>query len=82
MDKSTVNPRATPTGFLKSLKGRTVLVRLNTGVGYRGNLVCLDGFMKIAMEDTEEYIDGQLKRKYGDCFIRGNNVLYLSEAEA
>ena len=25
------------------------------------------------MEQTEEFEDGQLKAKYGDCFIRGNN---------
>jgi hypothetical protein len=29
--------------------------------------------MNIAMEQTEEYVDGQLKAKYGDCFIRGKN---------
>lgn len=34
---------------------------------------CLDGFMNIAMEQTEEYYEGQLKNRYGDCFIRGNN---------
>jgi U6 snRNA-associated Sm-like protein LSm6 len=34
--------------------------------------------MNIAMEQTEESVDGQLKAKYGDCFIRGNNVLYIS----
>ena len=38
-----------------------------------GVLVCLDGYMNIAMEQTEEYVNGQLKAKYGDCFIRGNN---------
>ena len=38
-----------------------------------GILACLDGFMNIAMEQTEEYIDGQLKARYGDCFVRGNN---------
>ena len=38
-----------------------------------GILACLDGFMNIAMEQTEEYIDGQLKNRYGDCFLRGNN---------
>ena len=37
-----------------------------------------DGFMNIAMEQTEEYSGGQLKARYGDCFIRGNNVLYIS----
>ena len=45
-----------------------------------GVLACLDGYMNIAMEQTEEYVDGQLKAKYGDCFIRGNNVLYISAA--
>jgi hypothetical protein len=38
-----------------------------------GVLACLDGYMNIAMEQTEEFVDGQLKAKYGDCFIRGNN---------
>ncbi|KAI8112920.1 hypothetical protein M9434_004240 [Picochlorum sp. BPE23] len=67
-----------PTDFLKSIKGKTVLVKLNSGVDYKGILACLDGFMNIAMEQTEEYVGGQLKNKYGDCFIRGNNVLYIS----
>ena len=42
-----------------------------------GVLACLDGYMNIAMEQTEEYVDGQLKSKYGDCFIRGNNGMLL-----
>jgi hypothetical protein len=41
--------------------------------GGAGVLACLDSFMNIAMEQTEEYVHGQLKAKYGDCFIRGNN---------
>jgi hypothetical protein len=40
---------------------------------FKGVLACLDGYMNIAMEQTEEYVNGQLKNKYGDCFIRGNN---------
>ena len=38
-----------------------------------GVLACLDGYMNIVMEQTEEYVNGQLKAKYGDTFIRGNN---------
>ena len=38
-----------------------------------GVLACLDGYMNIALEQTEEYVNGQLKDKYGDAFIRGNN---------
>lgn len=42
-----------------------------------GVLACLDGYMNIALEQTEEYVNGQLKNKYGDAFIRGNNGKYI-----
>ena len=70
---------STPSEFLKDLIGNPVVVKLNSGVDYRGILNCLDGYMNIALEQTEEYVNGQLKKKYGDAFIRGNNVLYISK---
>lgn len=76
--------KRSPAEFLKQVIGKPVTVKLHSGVTYRGVLACLDGFMNIAMEQTEEYVDGQLKNKYGDCFIRGNNgkdatiFIYLS----
>ncbi|THU69859.1 hypothetical protein C4D60_Mb08t18850 [Musa balbisiana] len=81
-----------PTDFLKSIRGRPVVVKLNSGADYRGRpsspalgflciLACLDSYMNIAMEQTEEYVNGQLKNKYGDAFIRGNNVLYISTSK-
>ncbi|KAH6939859.1 hypothetical protein HPB50_021905 [Hyalomma asiaticum] len=66
--------RQTPSEFLKQIIGRPVVVKLNSGLDYRGVLACLDGYMNIALEQTEEYVNGQLKNKYGDAFIRGNNV--------
>uniref|UniRef100_A0A3P8U8S8 LSM6 homolog, U6 small nuclear RNA and mRNA degradation associated n=1 Tax=Amphiprion percula TaxID=161767 RepID=A0A3P8U8S8_AMPPE len=41
-----------------------------------GVLACLDGYMNIAIEQTEEYVNGQLKNKYGDAFLRGNNGIF------
>ncbi|KAF0287539.1 U6 snRNA-associated Sm-like protein LSm6 [Amphibalanus amphitrite] len=70
--------KKTPNEFLKQVIGRPVVVKLNNGIDYRGVLACLDGYMNIALEQTEEYNNGQLKNKYGDAFIRGNNVLYIS----
>lgn len=67
-----------PQDFLKQVIGKPIVVQLNSGVTYKGILACLDGFMNIAMEQTEEYVDGQLKARYGDCFIRGNNGKKLS----
>ncbi|KAI9249013.1 U6 snRNA-associated Sm-like protein LSm6 [Sporodiniella umbellata] len=67
-----------PSDFLSTILGQSVKVRLNSGIDYKGTLACLDGYMNIALENTEEYVDGRLKNKYGDTFIRGNNVLYIS----
>ncbi|CAG8462078.1 7697_t:CDS:2 [Diversispora eburnea] len=68
-----VQQERSPTEFLNIVIGRPVLVKLNSGVDYRGILSCLDGYMNIALEQTEEWVNGQLKNKYGDAFIRGNN---------
>jgi len=68
MDPSDAPPPAqknNPADFLKTILGRPVVVKLNSGVDYRGVLACLDGYMNIAMEQTEEYVNGQLKAKYG-----------------
>ncbi|KAF5396534.1 Small nuclear ribonucleoprotein f [Paragonimus heterotremus] len=67
--------KQTPRDFLKLIIGRPVVVKLNSGADYRGVLISLDGYMNVVLEQTEEYVDGQLKNKYGDTFIRGNNVL-------
>ena len=29
--------------------------------------------MNIALEKTEEFVNGQKRRSYGDAFVRGNN---------
>jgi U6 snRNA-associated Sm-like protein LSm6 len=89
-----------PSEFLKAVVGKRVVVRLVSGVDYRGKLFiplifiasnsallkrsdsfnsmtgilqCLDGYMNIAMEQTEEYVNGVVTNRYGDAFIRGNN---------
>ncbi|PXF41834.1 Sm-like protein LSM36B [Gracilariopsis chorda] len=69
---------STPADFLKAVLGRPVVVKLNTSIEYRGILACLDGYMNIALEQTEEYVNGELKNTFGDAFIRGNNVMYIS----
>ena len=38
-----------------------------------GILTCLDGYMNIALEQTEEHVNGKVTNRYGDAFIRGNN---------
>lgn len=43
-----------------------------------GELQSVDGYMNIALEQTQEIVGGKVHRSYGDTFIRGNNVMYIS----
>lgn len=40
---------------------------------FTGELQSVDGYMNIALEKTEEYVNGSKRREYGDAFVRGNN---------
>ncbi|URE37624.1 U6 snRNA-associated Sm-like protein, partial [Musa troglodytarum] len=71
----------TPTDFLKSIRGRPVVVKLNSGVDYRGILACLDAYMNIAMEQTEEYVNGQLKKNVRVPSILFLIILYISTSK-
>lgn len=62
-----------PAAFLSSIIGVPVTVKLNSGLVYKGELQSVDGYMNIALEKCAEYVNGQLRRNYGDAFVRGNN---------
>ncbi|ORX37248.1 hypothetical protein BD324DRAFT_435376 [Kockovaella imperatae] len=74
-------PGGSPGDFLKNIVGKRVKVRIGNGIDYHGLLTCLDGYMNVALEDTEEWSKGKVTARYGDCFLRGNNVLYISALE-
>lgn len=42
-----------------------------------GELQSVDGYMNIALEQTREFVEGKLRRTYGDAFVRGNNGMIL-----
>jgi len=69
-----------PASFLSSIIGAPVTVKLNSGVVYKGELQSVDGYMNLAMEKCAEYVNGQLRRNYGDAFVRGNNGEHIREA--
>jgi len=47
-----------------------------------GELQSIDGYMNLALEKCEEYVDGVKKRSYGDAFVRGNNGRAYFHAES
>ncbi|KAJ5582726.1 hypothetical protein N7535_001346 [Penicillium sp. DV-2018c] len=73
MENSAPTEGKDPSVFLSEIIGAPVIVKLNSGVVYKGELQSVDGYMNIALEKTEEFVNGKLRRNYGDAFVRGNN---------
>ncbi len=46
-----------------------------------GVLACLDGYMNIAMEQTEEFVDGQLKAKFNHSALHFGSKAKMSKKE-
>ncbi|KAK6457430.1 U6 snRNA-associated Sm-like protein LSm6 [Scheffersomyces xylosifermentans] len=72
--------KTNPSTFLSDIIGSSVTVKLHNGVEYSGNLQSIDGYMNIVLDEGKEVVGNTISRTYGDVFIRGNNVLYISEA--
>ncbi|KAK2196892.1 bifunctional LSM domain superfamily/LSM domain [Babesia duncani] len=67
-----------PSAYIATISRKRVLVKLYDGSELRGILATIDDRMNIALEDAQEYLESALIKTYGDVFIRGNNVLYIS----
>lgn len=70
-----INPRP----FLHELTGKRVILKLKWGQEYNGILVSVDSYMNFFLQDTEEYIEGELTGPVGEVMVRCNNVLYVRE---
>lgn len=73
MENHAASDSKDPASFLSSITGAPVVVKLNSGVVYKGELQSVDGYMNLALEKCQEFINGQPRRNYGDAFVRGNN---------
>ena len=71
---------ARPLDALNKARDKKIIVELKSGKQYTGTLRSFDIHINIVMEDTEERVDGELKRKLGTAFIRGDTIILISPA--
>jgi small nuclear ribonucleoprotein F len=68
----------TPKRLLRSLANKPVVVRLKWNrMEYRGNLLSVDHFMNVLLDDAVEIVDGVSTPSLGRVLIRCNNVQFL-----
>lgn len=74
MDESGSRPLDT----LNMARNKRVILDLKNGIQYIGKLKAFDIHINIVLDDAEEHKDGQLRRKLGTAFIRGDTIISIS----
>jgi len=54
------------------------MVELKNGKQFLGKLRSFDIHINTVLEDAEERADGEVKRKIGSAFIRGDTIILIS----
>ncbi len=67
-----------PLDALNKARDKRVIVELKSGKQYIGKLKAFDIHINVVLEDAEEYSDGQLKKKLGVIFIRGDTITTIA----
>lgn len=67
-----------PLDTLNEARGKQVLVELKNGKQFIGKLKSFDIHINTVLEDSEERVDGEVKRKLNTIFIRGDTIIFIS----
>lgn len=66
-----------PLQTLEKSVGKNITIRLKSNQRYTGRLRITDQYMNLVLEDCSEVVDGKITKRYGQAFLRGNNILFI-----
>lgn len=69
-----------PLDALNAARNKNVMVDLKNGHRFVGKLKAFDIHINVVLDNAEEYEQGELKRKIGTVFIRGDTITIISPA--
>ncbi len=67
-----------PLDILNESRNKRIMAELKNGRQFIGTLKSFDIHINIVLEDSEEHVDGELKRKIGKVFLRGDTIILIS----
>ena len=67
-----------PLDALNAARNKRVITELKNGKQYVGNLKAFDIHINVVLDDAEERVGGNLTRKMGTVFIRGDTIIMIS----
>lgn len=74
-------PEKMPIKALEQQLNDIVSVKLKDQRIFRGRLTRCDMYMNLTLADAEELEDDNIKAKYGQVLVRGNNILWIQIPE-
>jgi len=66
-----------PIKALEQQLNDVISVKLKDQRIFRGHLTRCDMYMNLTLADAEELENDEIKSKYGQVLIRGNNILWI-----
>ena len=69
-----------PLDALNNARNKKVILDLKNGKQFVGILKAFDIHINIVLDDAEERVEGEVKRKLGTVFIRGDTIILISPA--
>lgn len=71
---------ARPLDTLNLARNKTVMIDLKNGARLVGKLKAFDIHINVVLEEAEEHRNGELVRKLGTVFLRGDTIIIISPA--
>ncbi|MFT4326362.1 MAG: LSM domain-containing protein [Candidatus Woesearchaeota archaeon] len=72
---------ARPLDALNQARNQKVIVELKNGKQLVGTLRAFDIHINMVLGDAEEIVDGEVKRKFGVLFLRGDTIILIAPKE-
>lgn len=70
-----------PLDALNKARNKRVIVELKNNIQISGELKAFDIHINCVLENAEERQNGEVKRKLGTVFIRGDTIILLCPSE-
>jgi small nuclear ribonucleoprotein len=74
------NTHSRPLDALNATRNKNVMVELKNNKRYVGKLKSFDIHINVVLEEAEESFNGEVTRKLGTVFIRGDTITIITPA--
>ena len=73
-----MNEPSRPLDALNKARDKRVIVELKNNKTFIGKLKSFDIHINVVLEDAEEHVDNEVKRKLGVVFLMGDTITIIS----